>query len=144
MKKNYLLLCLDFAMFAQFLLVIFTGLVEHHPGPTVHAALATLLLACSLGHVLLHQKWVSNAVTRYGRLPREARANAQIDLFLLVGYAACGVTGWIATLLPFHLCLPPHWLASGLVISVQTLHLARHWKWAWTTVRRGIFSRAAG
>ncbi len=144
MSKNRQLLSLDILMFVQYLLVIVTGLVEHHPGPTVHSVAATFLIVYSIVHLALHQKWIANAIARYDRLPKEVRANARTDFLLLIGYAACGASGWIAMLAPFGLCAPPHWLASGLVIILQTIHLARHWKWVWATVRRGIPLRTAG
>ena len=71
MNKNCRLLCLNILMFVQYLLVIITGLIEHHAGPTVHSVTATFLIVYSVVHVILHQKWIANAITRYDRLPKE-------------------------------------------------------------------------
>lgn len=144
MKKNLLFLGFDVLLFSQFLIVAIIGLIEHHHPPTLHGVMGLVLIVCSFVHLSLHWRWIDNALHRYNQMPGVARTNAQLVLILFCGYLICGLTGLLASASSFHLLGHPikhlHQFFGLIVISTQSIHLARHRKWIQTTFMRAFFS----
>jgi hypothetical protein len=146
MKKNTLLFGVDIGMFVLLVITILTALPEAATHSFIHIFSGILLTAGALLHIGLHWGWIKNALMRFTHLPRQARTNACLDLALFYAYIACGVTGLVAQsfliFLPLHVFLSfMHALLGVLVIFLQIAHLAYHWRWVTTTVRRMIENR---
>jgi len=135
MNKKTLFLGIDLFLLFQLVIVIFTGIVEHHPMPTMHAAMGLGLITTACIHgVVLHWRWVGVALQRYQQMSGAARSNAKLVLVLFSGYILCGITGLAMSKGPSHLLRHLHHLSILTVIVAQSIHLARHWKWIWATL----------
>ncbi len=142
MKKSTLLIWIDLGLFALLGLTVLAATVEIFFHFFVHVLLGLALSAGALLHVALHWGWIKSSFTRLGKLPSQVRTNFWLNLALFLGYSACGLMGLTAR--TFWLLFPPlHWvlgffhvcLALG-VITLQVIHLARHWKWVTATTQR--------
>jgi hypothetical protein len=136
MKKDALLFTLPFLLLVQFGILIITGQVEHHPMPSAHGLMGIAFMVVIFIHLLLHWRWITAAVRRYDRMPASVRTNILLDIVLLGGYLACGSTGLLASESSFYPFGQMHWVLAFVVIAVQVIHLARHWKWILAIARR--------
>ncbi len=153
MKKSTLYIWIDLGLFALLALTILAATVEIFFHFFVHVLLGLALSAGALTHVALHWAWIKNAFSRLGKLPEAQRTNLYLNLALFAAYSACGLMGLTAR--TFWLIFPPlHWvlgfihvLLALIVITLQVIHLARHWKWVTATAGRVLglgASRTAG
>jgi hypothetical protein len=149
MKKSTLYLWIDLGLFTLLALTILAATVEIFFHFFVHVLLGLALSAGALTHVALHWAWIKTAFTRLGKLPEAQRTNFWLNLSLFIGYSLCGLLGLTARTL--WLIFPPlHWvlgfihiLVALVVITLQVIHLARHWKWLTTTAGRVLGVGAA-
>ena len=70
MKRSLLLFALCLLLIGQSSIVLVSGLVEHHPLPSVHAVMGGVLTACTSVHLLVHRGWIKNTLSGFSRLPR--------------------------------------------------------------------------
>jgi 2-oxoglutarate ferredoxin oxidoreductase subunit delta len=143
MTKNTKLFWVDMALFVLLALTVLTVGPEIFTHTFVHVFLGILLSAGALLHLVLHWSWIKNAFQRFDRLPDPARGNARLDLALFCAYLLCGGMGLTARtmliILPLHVLLGfVHALLAILVIVLQVIHIARHWKWLVATGRRMV------
>jgi hypothetical protein len=111
-----------------------------------------LVMVGVIVHLYLHWDWIKAVFRNYRKMGRQAQGNAIIDLALLGAYLASGGMGLLARLMLFifplahiHLGIL-HVILSVLLLTLQTIHLARHFKWIKKNVQTRIFgnlSRAA-
>ena len=143
-KKSTQNIWVDAGLFALLLVTILAAIVELFVPWFVHVFLGLLLSAGALTHIALHWEWVANGFKRFGRLPEQVRTNFILNLALFLAYSAAGTMGLIARSFIFmgplrHFLGFFHVLLVMGVLFLQTIHLARHWKWITKTVR-GMFS----
>ena len=149
MKKTSLYFWLDITLFAVLGITILAATVEIFLHFFVHVLLGLLLSAGALTHVALHWDWIRSSFNRLERLPAQVRTNFWLNLALFGAYTACGLMGLSARTLwlifpPMHFVLGAvHVVLAIGVLTLQTVHLVRHWKWITATARR-MFSLPAG
>jgi len=146
MAKNKTLFWTDMALLALLAATILSITTEIFTHSFIHVIFGFLLSGSALLHIILHWSWIKNTFERINRLPDQARTNALLNLALFCGYIVCGSMGLIARalliILPLHVLLGWfHALLAILVITLQIVHIARHWKWITATSRRMLMQR---
>ena len=150
MKKSTLYFWLDLGLFTLLGITILAATVEIFFHFFVHVLLGLALSAGALTHVALHWAWIKNAFNRLDKLPAAQQTNFWLNMALFIGYSLTGLLGLTARTL--WLIFPPlHWvlgiihvlLALG-VITLQVIHLVRHWKWITATAGRVLGVGATG
>ena len=110
----------------------------------MHVLPGILLTFGAFLHLWLHWDWIKAAIQNYSKLPAQARQNAWIDLALFSTYTLCGFLGLTARLVLFispilHIFIGLlHALLGVLVIVIQTVHLARHYKWITANLQKAL------
>jgi hypothetical protein len=143
MTKNTTIFWVDAVLLALLAATILSVTTEVFTHSFIHVVFGILLSAGALLHIVLHWSWIKNAFLRFNRMPDQARANALLNLALFCAYILCGGMGLTARamfiFLPLHVLLGVvHVLLAILVITLQGIHIARHWKWLTATTRRII------
>ncbi len=143
MPKNKTLFWTDMALLALLAATVLSITTEIFKHSFIHVIFGLLLSGSALLHIYLHWSWIKNAFERIHRLPDQARTNAWLNLALFCGYLLCGSMGLISRamliILPLHVLLGWfHAFLAILVITLQVVHIARHWKWITATSRRMI------
>ena len=142
MKKSSLNFWVDVALFTLLAITILAATVEVFLHCFVHVLLGLLLSAGALTHVALHWAWIRSSFARFTHLPDAVRTSFLLNLALFCAYTACGLMGLSARTLwlifpPLHFVLGAVHVALALaVITLQLIHLARHWKWVTSTAQR--------
>lgn len=141
MKKATLYFWIDIGLLGFLVVTIMTATVEIFIPCFVHVIFGLLLSAGALIHVGLHWDWIKNAFRRFGSLPAAVRTNFMLNLGLFLAYSAAGAVGLIARSFIFwgplrHVVGFFHVLLVSAALILQTVHLARHWKWVSTTANR--------
>lgn len=142
MNKARLYFYIDLGLFALLALTILAATVEIFFHFFIHVLLGLALSAGAVTHVALHWSWIKNAFNRLSKLPPAQRTTFWLNLALFIGYSLTGLLGLTARTL--WLIFPPlHWvlgfihvLVALVVITLQGIHLARHWKWLTATAQR--------
>jgi len=137
---------IDLGMAALLTLTVLAALIEVATHCFLHVVLGLLLSLGAWTHIALHWDWIANAFKRFGKLPDKVRDNFVLNVALFAAYTAAGSMGLMARGAiftgPFHLVLGCiHVLLALLVLTLQTIHLALHWKWITLTTRK-MFSSA--
>ena len=142
MKKTTLYFWLDLLLFTLLAITLLAASVEVFFHFFLHVVLGLLLSASALTHVALHWEWIKNAFGRFEHLPEQVRTNLLLNLTLFLAYSLCGALGLTARTLwlifpPLHVVIGfVHVLLALLVITLQIIHLIRHWKWLTSTAQR--------
>ncbi len=111
----------------------------------VHVLPGLLLMAVAGLHLWLHRDWITVALRNFRKMSRQAQQNALLDLALFGAYFLCGGVGLSARLMLFispihHIFLGIiHVILTLLLLGLQTLHIARHFKWIKANVRARLF-----
>ena len=145
MKKGTQNVWVDLGLFMLLGVTILAAMIEIFIPWFVHVFLGLLLSAGALIHVALHWEWVKHAFERFGTLPAPVRTNFLLNLALFLAYSAAGAMGLIARSFIFmgplrHFLGFFHVLLVFGVLILQTIHLARHWKWVTMTAKRALGS----
>jgi hypothetical protein len=143
MKKNTLMVWVDAGLFALLGMTILSALIEIFLPLFIHVILGLLLSAGAMTHVVLHWDWIKNVFKRFGHLSSQVQAGFLLNLGLFFAYSAAGGMGLIARLSrilgPLHHVVGFfHVFLVVIVIILQIIHLARHWKWLTVTAPRLI------
>ena len=138
--RNFLV---DGAIFAGFLLAT----DPHATGQTIHEWLGLAFGAGIITHLLLHWKWIVNVVRRFfSKLPGQVRINALLNSLLFIAMTLIIFSGIMISkvvLSTFGLSGSHdaiwRWLhtsATNVTLIIVGLHMALHWKWIVSTIKR--------
>ena len=138
--RNFLV---DGAIFAGFLLAT----DPHATGQTIHEWLGLAFGAGIITHLLLHWKWIVNVVRRFfSKLPGQVRINALLNSLLFIAMTLIIFSGIMISkvvLSTFGLSGSHdaiwrwlHTTATDAVVIIVGLHVALHWKWIVSTIKR--------
>ena len=138
--RNFLV---DGAIFAGFLLAT----DPHATGQTIHEWLGLAFGAGIITHLLLHWKWIVNVVRRFfSKLPGQVRINALLNSLLFIAMTLIIFSGIMISkvvLSTFGLSGSHdaiwRWLhtsATNVTLIIVGLHVALHWKWIVSTIKR--------
>jgi cytochrome b561 len=138
-------LLLDVAIFAAFLISAEPKIT----GETIHEWLGLGLFVTLIAHLLIHWRWVANAVKRFfRRLPAMTRINSIVDLLIFIGFVVLTLSGVmmsksVSTTLGFSLPRGGSWklihtLATDVCVYLVAFHFALHWNWFVGALRKFI------
>jgi hypothetical protein len=142
LKTNLLV---DIAIFTAFLV----ALDPHMTGFAIHEWLSIALAAAIVAHLLLHWKWLVQVTRRFlKRLPGQSRLNYLVNALLFIDVTLIIFSGLMISeealpLLGIAIQHSSFWrmlhtLSSELAIYVLGLHVALHWKWIVSAVKRYV------
>ncbi|MCA9914630.1 MAG: DUF4405 domain-containing protein [Anaerolineae bacterium] len=129
-------------------LMFIVEMEEHFTGLPMHEVLGLVFGAALLIHIILHWDWiVSITRTFFKTLLHETRFNYALNLALFIDLIVVTVTGIaISRTLGLNLGLSRDWqtihiVASELSLVLIGLHVAMHWKWIATNVKKYLVPR---
>jgi hypothetical protein len=136
-------LLVDATIFGGFLLAT----DPHATGQAIHEWLGIAFGATIIVHLLLHWKWIVNVVRRFfSRLPGQVRINSLLNSLLFIAVTLIIFSGIMISkvvLNTFGLSgshdMIWRWLhvtATSAALVLVGLHVALHWKWVVSTVKR--------
>jgi hypothetical protein len=136
-------LLVDTAIFTGFLLAT----DPHATGQTIHEWLGLAFGAGIITHLLLHWKWIVNVVRRFfSKLPGQVRINSILNGLLFIAMTLIIFSGIMISkvvLSTFGLSGSHdaiwRWLhtsATNVTLIIVGLHVALHWKWIVSTIKR--------
>lgn len=139
-------LIVDTAIFGGFLLAT----DPHTTGQAIHEWLGIAFGATIIVHLLLHWKWIVNVVRRFfTRLPGQVRINSLLNSLLFSAVTLVIFSGIIISkvvLNAFGLSgshdMIWRWLhssATNAALVLVGLHVALHWKWIVSSVKRYVW-----
>ena len=139
-KRNLLV---DIAIFVGFLVASQPRMT----GMAVHEWLSVAFLAAGVVHILLHWQWVKAVTVQFfKKLWHSSRLNYVLNVLLLFALTAVSLSGLLISksVLPF-LGLSglgnPAWrmihsTSADAILILVGLHVALHWKWIVTMIKR--------
>lgn len=136
-------LWVDVGLFSAILLALAPVLT----GLAIHEWLSLTLAVAVIVHLLLHWSWIVTTLGRFfSKLPGAARLNLVLNVAFFIDFTLVTFTGVMISreALPlFGLTLPRselwsglHRLTADLSVFIVGLHVALHWKWIVSTMRR--------
>jgi hypothetical protein len=139
-------LIVDAAIFGGFLLAT----DPHATGQAIHEWLGIAFGATIIVHLLLHWKWIVNVVRRFfSKLPGQVRINSLLNSLLFIAVTLIIFSGIMISkvvLNTFGLSgshdMIWRWLhstATSAALVLVGLHVALHWKWVVSTVKRYVW-----
>jgi cytochrome b len=148
---NKLNLFFDAIIFVAFLVTT----APRFSGIAVHEWLSLALAAAVVAHLLLHWSWLVETIKRTFRaLPRATRINSILNMALFIDFVIITFTGIAISqsALPlFGIQLSTnfawrrlHDTASNIALVLIGLHIAVHWDWIVSAVRRYVIAPFAG
>jgi hypothetical protein len=148
---NKINLFFDFIIFIAFLITT----APHFSGIPIHEWLSLALAVAVIAHLLLHWSWVVETIRRtFKTLPRATRINSILNTALFIDFVIITFTGIAiseAALPLFGIHVTPnfswrrlHDQASNIGLVLIGLHIAVHWDWILSTVKRYIIAPFAG
>ena len=144
-------LLVDGAIFVGFLMVT----DPHATGQTIHEWLGLAFGAGIVTHLLLHWKWIVNVVRRFfSKLPGQVRINSLLNSLLFIDVTLIIFSGIMISkvvLSTFGLSgshdmiwRALHTFTSSAALVIVGLHVALHWKWIVSTIKRYAWQPLAG
>ena len=150
-NRNTVNLIVDSAIFIAFLV----AMAPRFSGLAIHEWLGIAFGAAIITHLLLHWQWLVEITKRFfGKAQWSARINYILNMLLFVDITIIIFTGLMIseTALPqlgITLARSGGWrmlhtLSANLFVALVGLHIALHWHWIVTMVKRllGVPSRA--
>lgn len=140
---------------ALLLVAVLLALAPILTGLPIHEWLSLGLWAGVVLHLLLHWDWTLNALRRIvSRFPAAARLNLWLAFVLFVDMTAVMLSGVLIS----RVALPAlgidlrgdrtwtllHRLSADWLVFLVGLHVALHWRWILTTIRRFVVDPLAG
>jgi len=144
-KQNLVKLTLDIIIFVGFLIAMEPGLT----GIAIHEWLTIAGTAAFITHLLLNWEWIIQITRRFFRKASgQARINYVLNWLLFVDMVLIMLSGLIISrvVLPgwgIHLSSNHSWrtlhsLTADLFIPILGLHVALHWRWIVSTIKRCV------
>lgn len=148
MSSRQIKLYVDILLFIGFVLVN----IPQATGIPIHEWASFLFIIPLMVHILLDWKWVVSVTKRmFGKLPGEVRFNHIWDLLIFIMMVLALFTGTIISeaalpALGIHVTIDPFWsamhdLSANLLMIMIGVHLAMHWGWIVSSVKRYILRR---
>lgn len=145
MGSNQRKLYVDIFLFIGFVLVN----IPQATGILIHEWASFLFIIPLMVHILLDWKWVVSVTKRmFGKLPGEVRFNHIWDLLIFILMVLALFTGTIISeaalpALGINVTIDPFWsrmhdASANLLMVMVGVHLAMHWKWIVSSVKRYI------
>ncbi len=124
-------------------------------GQTIHEWLGVAFGAGILTHLLLHWKWIVNAVRRFfSNLPGQVRVNSLLNTLLFIDVTLIIFSGlMISRVVLSTLGLTGqhdgiwrmvHSTATNIALILVGLHVALHWKWIVNAAKRYLWQPIFG
>jgi hypothetical protein len=147
-NRNKVNLLVDIGIFLAFLV----AMAPHFSGIAIHEWLGIAFGAAIVAHLLLHWQWIVEVTRRFfGKAQWSARVNYVLNVLLFVDVTIVTLTGLMISeqALPlFGIQLAPggawrmlHTLTADLFVVIIGLHIALHWQWIASMVKR-LFVRS--
>jgi hypothetical protein len=138
-------LLVDIAIFTAFLI----ALDPHMTGTAIHEWLGIALSAAIIAHLLLHWKWLVQITRRFlKRLPGQSRLNYLVNALLFIDVTLIILSGLMISeealpLLGIAIQRDSFWrmlhtLSADWAIYILGLHVALHWKWIASAIKRYV------
>lgn len=145
-NSNRTKLFLDIGTFLAFLI----AMDPHFSGLAIHEWLSIALAATIVVHLLLNWEWIVNVTKRlFIKATNGARINYVLNWLLFIDGILIMLSGIMISesVVPsLGLSLPMnfawrrlHDLSANLALLIMGLHLAMHWNWIVTTIKRVFF-----
>lgn len=140
--RNFLI---DLVIFAGFLLAF----EPHITGDSIHEWLGLGLFVTAMIHLLIHWRWVANAVKKFfARMPFKTRIDSIVDWMIFVGFVVMTWSGVMISrtvLSTLGISLPGggdwrqlHSLSAEISLYLVALHFALHWSWVAGVLRKYV------
>jgi len=134
---------LDALLLAAFLIATAPRL----SGIPIHEWLSIAFGAAIVIHLLLHWQWVVATIKRFfSRMNAQQRINFVLNTLLFIDVTIIIFTGLVISrvVLPGlgietirgGIWRPLHSLTSDIAVFIIGLHVAMHWQWIWSTIKR--------
>jgi hypothetical protein len=144
-------LLVDGTIFVGFLLAT----DPHATGQTIHEWLGLAFGVGIITHLLLHWKWIVNVVKRFfSKLPGQVSINSILNSLLFIDVTLIIFSGIMISkvvLSTFGLSGSHdaiwrglHTSATNAALIIVGLHVALHWKWIMSTVKRYVWQPLFG
>lgn len=135
------------------IVILIVFLVDYDPGITgltLHEWIGIPLALIGMLHLLLHWKWVVETTRRvWGRIVFQARLNYILNIALLIAMVLVIGSGFMISrqVLPFFglsgvrggFWAWLHFTSADVVLWIVALHIALHWQWIVSALKRYIF-----
>lgn len=142
-------LIIDIIVFCIFLIVSAPAAT----GIALHEWIGLAIAVPIITHLVMHWKWIVQISKRlFGDLPNETRLNFIWDICLFFVICLATVSGLLISeaMLPtinIHFTIDPFWyvlhdISSNLFMIMIGVHLALHWDWIKTSIKRYLFPKA--
>ncbi|MDM8520128.1 DUF4405 domain-containing protein [Anaerolineales bacterium HSG6] len=149
-SSNQIKLYADIILLTAFILTN----VPHATGIPLHEWISILFIIPILVHILLDWKWVVNVTKRmFKRLPGEVRFNHIWDLLIFIMMVFVLLNGFLISeaalpALGIHVTIDPFWSAmhnqsANLLMVMVGVHLAMHWSWIVSMIKRYVLYKPA-
>ncbi len=137
-------------------MVFFIGmvlvLVPQATGVPVHEWASFLIIIPFFLHLIIDWKWIVNISKRiFKRVKGETRFNYILDWLLFVFFVTAMFTGVVISeaalpALGINVVVDPFWeslhdLSANFLMVIIGIHLAMHWKWIVTNVKKYVLRR---
>jgi O-antigen/teichoic acid export membrane protein len=146
MNKATLNFWVDTALFILLLLAILMIMPEIKTHSFIHVIPGLLILVGVVVHLYLHRKSIKAVFQNYRKMDRHAQENVLLNLALFGAYLVAGGVGGFARLMlfvyphvHFHLGIL-HVVLTAPLLTLQAVHLARHFKWIRKNIRTRILT----
>lgn len=131
--------------------VVFAGLLAAFApaltGLMIHEWLGLVFGFTAWAHVLLHWQWIAGITRKFfTRANWGARFNYLLNAAIFIGFTVIIFSGVMESrfvLQTFGLNLPSeriwrqlHWLSADVTLWLAALHIAIHWRWLWSWVKK--------
>lgn len=149
-NRNKINLLVDIAIFVAFLITM----APRFSGIAIHEWLSIAFGAAIITHLLLHWQWLVEIARRFfGKTQWISRVNYILNALLFVDVTVIIFTGLMiseAALPLFGVQMPRggswrrlHDLSANLALLLTGLHIALHWQWIVSMVRRFLIAPLA-
>lgn len=138
---------INFGLDALLLAVFLIATAPRLSGIPIHEWLSIAFGAAIVIHLLLHWQWIVATLKRFfSRMNAQQRINFVLNTFLFIDVVVILFTGLVISRVALPalgietirggLWRPLHSLSSDIAVFIVGLHVALHWQWVWSAVKR--------